>query len=155
MVFTDSMKIYLGADHRGYELKERVARFLFEKGYTFEDMGADSYHPDDDYPLFAEKVASIVAYEPESRGILFCGSGVGMDIVANKFDNVRCGLGINKLQVEAVRSDDDINILSLASDFTNEEEALLMVEAFLNTPFSGKENHKRRIEEIKKIEANN
>ncbi len=149
------MKIYLGADHRGYKLKEKVARFLFEKGYSFEDMGADSYNPDDDYPLFAEKVASMVAYEPKNRGILFCGSGVGMDIVANKFDNIRCGLGINKDQVESARRDDDVNILSLACDFVDEKEALSMVEAFLETPFSGKEKHKRRIEEIKEIEANN
>ncbi len=111
------MKIYLGADHRGYKLKEVVARFLFEKGYTFEDMGADSYKADDDYPFFAEKVASMVGYDPQSRGILFCGSGVGMNIVANKFDNVRCGQGINKIQVQSARKDDDINILSLAADF--------------------------------------
>ena len=149
------MKIYLGADHRGYKLKEAVARFLFEKGYSFEDMGADSYKENDDYPFFAEKVASVVAYESENRGILICGSGVGMNIVANKFDNVRCGQGINRDQVKSARRDDDINILSLAADFVGEKEALEMVEAFLRTDFSGEERHKRRIEEIKKIEANN
>lgn len=149
------MKIYLGADHRGYQLKEKIARFLFEKGYSFEDMGALSFNPDDDYPVFAEKVASMVASEPENRGILICGSGVGVSIVANKFDNIRAGLGISEKQVESSRRDDDINILALAADFTNEAEALKMVLAFLETHFSGEEKHKRRLEDIIRIEANN
>ncbi|BCX14404.1 MAG: ribose 5-phosphate isomerase B [Patescibacteria group bacterium] len=149
------MKIYLGADHRGYQLKEKIARFLFEKGYSFEDMGALSFNPDDDYPVFAEKVASMVASEPENKGILICGSGVGVSIVANKFDNIRAGLGISEKQVESSRRDDDINILALAADFTNEAEALKMVLAFLETRFSGEEKHKRRLEDITRIEANN
>ena len=149
------MKIYLGADHRGYLLKEKIARFLFEKGYSFEDMGALSLNPDDDYPLYAEKVASMIASSPKDRGILVCGSGVGVLIVANKFDGVRAGLGISKEQVVAARNDDDINVLALASDFTDEKQALEMVLAFLETPFSGKAKHKKRIEDISRIEANN
>lgn len=149
------MKVYIGADHKGYLLKEKIAKHLFDRGYTFEDMGAFSLNPDDDYPLFAEKVASVVASEPESRGILVCGSGVGVSIVANKFDGIRAGLGINKDQVISARNDDDINILALSSDFTGEKEALDMVLAFLETSFSGKEKHKRRIEDISRIEANN
>lgn len=149
------MKIYLGADHRGYLLKEKIARFLFEKGYSFEDMGALSLDPDDDYPLYAEKVASMIASSTKDMGILVCGSGVGVLIVANKFDGVRAGLGINKEQVVAARNDDDINVLALASDFTDEKQALEMVSAFLETPFSGKAKHKKRIEDISRIEANN
>jgi len=149
------MKIYLGADHRGYLLKEKIARFLFEKGYSFEDMGALSLDPDDDYPLYAEKVASMIASSTKDRGILVCGSGVGVLIVANKFDGVRAGLGINKEQVVAARNDDNINVLALASDFTDEKQALEMVLAFLETPFSGKAKHKKRIEDISRIEANN
>ena len=149
------MKIYLGADHRGYLLKEKIARFLFEKGYSFEDMGALSLNSDDNYPLYAEKVASMIASSPKDRGILVCGSGVGVLIVANKFDGVRAGLGINKEQVVAARNDDDINVLALASDFTDEKQALEMVLAFLETPFSGKAKHKKRIEDISRIEANN
>jgi ribose 5-phosphate isomerase B len=149
------MKIYLGADHRGYLLKEKIARFLFEKGYSFEDMGALSLNADDNYPLYAEKVASMIASSPKDRGILVCGSGVGVLIVANKFDGVRAGLGINKEQVVAARNDDDINVLALASDFTDEKQALEMVLAFLETPFSGKAKHKKRIEDISRIEANN
>ncbi len=149
------MKIYLGADHRGYLLKEKIARFLFEKGYSFEDMGALSLNPDDDYPLYAEKVASMIASSTKDRGILVCGSGVGVLVVANKFDGVRAGLGINKEQVVAARNDDDINVLALASDFTDEKQALEMVLAFLETPFSGKAKHKKRIEDISRIEANN
>jgi ribose 5-phosphate isomerase B len=97
----------------------------------------------------------MVGSDPKSFGILICGSGVGMNIVANKFDNVRCAQGIEKKQVEAARNDDDINILSLAADFVSENEALEMVDAFLKTKFSGKERHKRRIDEIAEIEANN
>ncbi len=87
------MKIYLGADHRGYQLKEKIAKWLFEWKYDFSDMGAEHLDPEDDYPVYAEKVASIVANEEESRGILLCGSGVGVDVAANKFDGVRASIG--------------------------------------------------------------
>ena len=150
------LKIYLGSDHRGYHLKEKIARWLFEWGYEFSDMGADHLDPEDDYTTYAERVASMVGSSSSStRGILLCGSGVGVDVVANKFDGVRASIGKSVEQVKAGREDDDMNILVLAADYTKEEEAEEVVKVFLETNFSGKNRFKKRLSDIKKIEANN
>ncbi len=149
------MKIFLGADHRGYELKEKIAKWLFEMEHAYQDVGADHLDPADDYTKYAEQVASLVAENEGSRGILVCGSGVGVEIVANKFDGIRAGIGKDVFQVEAGRNDDDMNVLVIASDYTEEKEAKAMLIAFLETKFSGKARHERRLEEIEKIEANN
>ena len=148
-------KIFLGADHRGYEMKEHIARWLFELNYEFEDLGALSLDPTDDYIKYATEVASLVAKRPGSKGVLLCGSGVGVDVVANKFDGIRASLGKSVLQVKAGRSDDDMNILVIAADYTTEKETKGMLIAFLETKFDGKERHERRLEDITKIEANN
>ena len=149
------MKIYLGSDHRGYELKEKIFQWLVDKEYEVEDFGAYEYKKDDDYTIFAEKVASVVGNNEDTKGILFCGSGVGVEITANKFDGVRASIGKSSDQVRAGRNDDDMNILVIASDFTTEIETKTMIETFLNTSFSGKERYERRLEEIKRIEENN
>jgi len=158
------MKIYLGSDHRGFQLKEKIAKWLFERKYEFEDMGADHLDPDDDYTVYAEKVASLVGshYAEASRdknehvfGILLCGSGVGVDVVANKFDGVRASIGKSFAQVKAGRNDDDMNVLVIAADFTKEIEAKEMVKAFLETKFSGKSRFEKRLEDISRIEQNN
>lgn len=150
------MKIFIGADHRGYELKEKIAKWLFDWGYVFEDLGAEFMDPKDDYTVFAERVASMVAKNREmGRGILLCGSGVGVDIVANKFDGVRASVGKSVEQIKAGRNDDDMNILVIAADYTKQEEVKEMVKVFLETNFSAKERYKKRLEEIKKVEANN
>jgi ribose 5-phosphate isomerase B len=152
------MKIYIGSDHRGYKLKEKLARWLFEEKYEFEDVGADHLDPKDDYTEFAEKVASMVkstSLSSIARGILLCGSGVGVDVVANKFDGVRASVGKSGEQVKAGRSDDDMNVLVIAADYTEEEEAKKMAKAFLETKFSGKARYKRRLGEIRKLEENN
>ena len=149
------MKIYLGADHRGYELKEKIAKWLFEMEYPYQDLGASHMDPKDDFTKYAEQVASLVAITENSRGVLLCGSGVGVDIVANKFDGIRASIGKDVFQVEAGRNDDDMNILVIAADFTEEKEAKAMLIAFLETKFSGKAKYERRLQEIKEIEANN
>ncbi|MBI4157910.1 RpiB/LacA/LacB family sugar-phosphate isomerase [Candidatus Woesebacteria bacterium] len=147
--------IYLGADHRGYELKEKVAKWLFEWGYEFLDLGAPSLDPSDDYVKYASEVASLVGKEDGSMGILLCGSGVGADVAANKLDGVRASIGKSVEQVAAGRNDDDMNALVLAADYTKENEAKEMVKAFLETKFDQKGRHKRRIEDIKRLEENN
>lgn len=147
--------VYIGADHRGFELKEKIATWLFEMGKHYQDLGADVYNPDDDYPKYAEEVSSLVAKTEGAKGILLCGSGVGVEVVANKFDGIRAAIGKNVLQVTAGRRDDDMNVLVIASDFTTEKEAKAMLIAFIETKFSGAARHERRLEEIKKIEANN
>jgi ribose 5-phosphate isomerase B len=146
------VKIYLGADHRGFELKEKIKTWLSE--YEVEDMGAYELDPKDDYTIFAEKVASMVA-DNNGMGILLCGSGVGINVAANKFDRARASIGMSPEQVAAGRRDDDMNILVLAADYLNEKSSIEMVNTFLKTKFSGEERHKRRIKDIERIEANN
>ena len=144
--------IYIGADHRGFELKEKLKEFFDELIFEYEDVGAFSNDPQDDFPEFAAKVAKSIV-DLDDRGIIICGTGVGVDEVANKFPGVRCGLAINKEQIRAARHDDDINVLALAADYMSEEDTKKVVKIFLDTDFSGKERHKRRIHEIEEIES--
>ncbi len=147
------MKVYIGSDHRGFALKENLKQWLVENNFEHEDVGAHELDPSDDYPVYAGKVAEKVASEPENaRGIVICGSGVGVDIVANKFNGVRAGLGMNVQQVSSARRDDDINVLALASDEINEQTAKEMIKTFLETKFDQAERRTRRLEEIKDIE---
>jgi ribose 5-phosphate isomerase B len=149
------MNIYIGSDHRGFKLKEKLAQWLFKWKYKFSDMGADFLDPKDDYTLYAEKVALMVRDNRGSKGILLCGSGVGVDVVANKFDGIRASVGKSPSQVRAGREDDDMNVLVLAADHTKEIEAKEMVKVFLETKFDRKSRHKRRLREIERIEQNN
>ena len=141
--------IYLGADHRGFKLKEFLKSYLVQVGHRVLDMGNYHYDKDDDYPDFAVPVARKVNEDPENaRGILLCGSGVGIDVAANRFKNVRSVLASSAEQARSSRNDVDTNILCLGADFLNEEEARKIVEVWLATPFSGEERHKRRIAKI-------
>src|SRR3989344_295012 len=147
------MLIYIGADHRGFKLKEALKNYLKESGYQeVTDAGNHQYDKNDDYPDFGVKVAEKVSLDPEnSRGILICGSGVGMDIVANRFANVRSVLASNPEQAEDSRIDDNTNILSLAADFLTESEAKKILTIWLQTDFSEEERFRRRLEKIDKI----
>lgn len=149
------MKVYLGADHRGFELKEKVRSWLEKWDYPHEDMGAYHLDENDDYTLYAEKVATIVSHTKDTRGILMCGSGVGADVAANKFDGVRASIGKEPRQVEAGRNDDDMNVLVLAADYTDDEDAKEMIKVFLETEFGELVRYTRRLEEIERIEENN
>jgi len=145
--------IYIGSDHRGYNLKEKLKIYLTELGFVFDDLGAKELIPDDDYPDYALAVAQKVAEDPENnRGILICGSGIGVDIVANKIKGIRSALCFDVKQAQASRNDDNANILSLSANFISESLAKEIVKIWLETPFSGEENHARRIDKIKKIE---
>ena len=143
--------IYIGADHKGFELKEKLKEFFDELGFDYEDLGAETHDPSDDFPQFASKVAKSIL-DQEDRGIVICGSGVGVDEVANKVSGVRCGLAINKEQIRAARHDDDINVLALAADFTTEEDAKEIVKIFLDTEFSSEDRYKRRVHQIEDLE---
>lgn len=149
------MKIFLGADHRGFAVKEQLKDSLHQRGYTVIDCGNEAHDPDDDYPIFAHAVADNVAKQPNSRGIVLCGSGVGVTIVANKIDHVRCALGFEAQQVVNARQDDDINVLAIATDFTAHEHVEKLVEAFLKTRFGHSERAIRRIQQIDDIEQTN
>jgi len=143
--------IYIGADHRGYNLKEALKEYMDELGIEYLDLGAFELDPNDDYPQYAKLVAEHI-HDLDDRGIVICGSGVGVDEVANKVPGIRSGLAMNKDQIKAARHDDDINVLALAADFTSEEDAKAILKTFLGTDFGSEEKYKRRIEQIEEIE---
>ncbi len=147
------MVIYIGADHRGFKLKESILDFLKNKGYEVVDMGNSRYDENDDYVDFAKEVTKKISMSPEdNRGILVCGSGVGMDVVANKFRAVRSVLAISPDHVYEARHDDNVNVLSIAANFTNESDAQKIVGTFLEAPFEKEERYQRRIDKITQIE---
>lgn len=144
--------IYIGADHRGYALKEKIKSWLLEWGYEFEDEGAHSLNPDDDFPDFAEPVARKVIANPGSKGILLCGSDVGVTIAANKIKGIRAGGATIPDQVKAAVYDDDINVLTMGADYMGEKQAQEIVKIFLETQFSKGERFIRRINKITNLE---
>lgn len=146
------MVIYFGADHRGFSIKEVLREFARDKGYEIVDFGAVEQVEGDDYVDYAAKVATKISLDPTQRGILICGSGAGMDIVANKFRRVRAVTGLSADQVFDARHDDDVNVLCIASNFTNEFEAKRMLDVFISTPFSTEERYVRRLDKLNEIE---
>lgn len=145
--------IYLATDHAGFELKEKVKEFLKAEGYEVEDCGAFELDPNDDYPDFISKAAEAISKDPQSKAIIFGGSGQGEAIVANKFPNVRAVVFYgNADMISLTREHNDANILSLGARFLTEDEAIEAVKLWLETPFTEEERHTRRIEKIKQIE---
>jgi len=148
------MKIYIGSDHAGFELKEKLIPFLRELGHEVEDKGAYSLNLQDDYPDFVIPVAQAIANDPEhSRGIVLGGSGQGEAICANRFKGVRAFEYYTPSRgevsiVEDSRSHNNSNIISLGARFISEEEARAAVKLWLETPFSGDERHVRRITKL-------
>nr|AQS32388.1 hypothetical protein [uncultured archaeon] len=147
-------KIILGSDHAGFKLKEAIKKFLIKEGYEVDDLGASSYNHDDDYPEFIFKAAKKVAQNPNSKGIIFGGSGQGEAIVANKVKGIRAALyyGGNLDIVKLSRIHNDVNMLSLGARFLAEKQAIEAVRLWLNTGFSNEERHKRRVKQISQIE---
>ena len=148
------MKIYLGSDHAGFELKEKIKKWFTLNDaeglgkYEVVDFGALTLNPKDDYPDFIRLVAEAVANDPEqSRGIILGGSGQGEAMVANRISGVRAAVyyGCSTSIVELSRQHNDANILSLGARFINEEEAFKAIKLWLDAPFSGDERHVRRI----------
>lgn len=146
--------IYIGADHRGFELKERLKKHLEDEGFELIDLGNDHLDEGDDYVIYAERVAKAVA-ENNGRGIVLCGSGAGVDIVANKIDGIRCALVFDKPRAIQAREHEDANMISLPADILDEEEGFEILKAFLTTDFSGEERHERRLKELEEVEREN
>jgi ribose 5-phosphate isomerase B len=146
------MKIAIGADHAGFDLKEVLVRHLKAEGHQVEDMGAYNAQASD-YPLFGEKVAKAVASKQADRGILICGNGIGMSIVANKVPGVRAALVFTEKMAEQTREHNDSNVLSLAGRDLPQDTNLKLADIWLKTPFSNVDRHIRRVEEIKKMET--
>lgn len=144
--------IFVGADHRGMALKAAVNSWLNNRGFEFEDVGSYEYNPDDDYVDYAIDVGQRVAKSEIHRGVVICGSGVGMDIAANKVEKVRSVLGFLLEQVTSARKDDNVNVLSLPADYIDGRLAVLLVERFLTTAFDMTERYERRIEKMARYE---
>ena len=148
--------IYIGADHRGWRLKEEINKWLEANHYEFRDLGAKKYDKEDDYPDVTIKVCEIVAVRQlaeSAKGILVCGSGAGASVAANKVKGIRAGLCTSEKQAKAARNDDDINVLCLSADSVSVEDNLKIVSVFLATMFSSEERYIRRINKIKTYEA--
>jgi ribose 5-phosphate isomerase B len=149
------MVIYLGADHRGFALKEKLKTVLTEQGYEVVDCGNTVHDPADDYIDYAQAVAERVSKQAnDSRGVVVCGSGVGVDVTTNKFDGVRSVLAMANDQVYAARHDDNVNVLSLAAEFIKEEQAKEFLKVFLDTPFGTEERYAERLKKLDGIEHN-
>lgn len=143
------MTIFIGADHRGFNLKNQIIEYLHEKDIRIEDLGAYEYKNDDDYPDFAKKVAQAVLQNPENHlGIVICGSGVGVAIASNRFKGIRCALGFDEKQISHARENDHINILALASDYLDFEKAKIIVDSFLASIPKNEEKYLRRINKL-------
>ncbi len=144
------MKIAIASDHAGFEMKEKVKSFLKELKHEFKDFGTQDKKPVD-YPDFALKVANAVSKNECERGMLFCGTGLGMSIVANKIPGVRAVLCYDVKTAKLSREHNDANVLTLGARMIEFEKAKKIINVWLETDFLG-ENYSKRIEKIKEIE---
>lgn len=139
--------IAIGCDHGGFELKQEIMKHLEEKQIAFQDYG--TYEAASvDYPVYARKVAQAVVDGECEKGILICGTGIGISIAANKVKGIRCALCTDCFMAEATRQHNDANVLALGGRVVGAGLALKIVDTFLETPFSGDERHMRRIRAI-------
>lgn len=147
------MKVYLGSDHNGYFIRNGLVQYLTAAGYEVEDLGNRDNDKNDDFTDYASDVAGAMldSGDPQARGILLCGSGQGMCIAANRFKGIRACLGYDADAVKAGRNDSDCNVLCLAANKLEQEQANLLVETFLNTPFAEAERFVRRIAAVDKL----
>lgn len=139
--------IAIGCDHGGYELKLEILKYLEKKGLEYKDFGCDGLESVD-YPIFARKVGQAILDGECEKGILICGTGIGISIAANKMKGIRCALCSDCFSAEATRLHNDTNIVALGGRVVGPELAIKIVDIFLHTPFSGDERHARRISMI-------
>ena len=139
------MRVYLGSDHAGYDLKRHLAEWLTAQGHTVSDCGPPAYDAEDDYPPYVMLAASRTAGDPGSLGVVIGGSGNGEAIAANKLPGVRAALAWSEETARLGREHNDANVISLGARTSTADEATRFVEIFLATPFSGQERHARRI----------
>jgi ribose 5-phosphate isomerase B len=148
------MKISIGADHAGYDLKQELVVHIKSLGHEVHDVGAfDSTKPDD-YPDFATLVAEDIRAGKAARGLLVCGSGVGVSVAANKFKGIRAGLCHDHYSAHQGVEHDDMNVLVMGARIIGSETARDLAEAFLSATFSNEERHLRRLQKVKGIEQN-
>lgn len=146
------MKVAIGGDHAGFELKQALVPFIEELGHKVHDVGNTKFDPADDYPDFARLVAVAVARGAVERGIVVCGSGVGASVVVNKIPGIRGAMCHDTFSARQGVEDDDANVLSLGGRIIGISLAREVVAAFLAAKYSGLERHERRLEKLKQIE---
>ena len=144
------MRIALGADHAGVHLKADIKKFLDERGVPYTDFGTNTTDSVD-YPDFAETVARAVADGSHDRGLLFCGSGIGMAMAANKVPGVRAASVVDEVSTRLSREHNDANVLALGERLTPADTARQLVTTFLDTPFGGG-RHQRRVDKISALD---
>ncbi|MFI7429861.1 ribose-5-phosphate isomerase [Micromonospora sp. NPDC049836] len=146
------MRVYLGSDHAGFELKVHLANHLATQGYEVVDVGPHAFDPDDDYPAFCLHTGQRVVDDPASLGVVIGGSGNGEQIAANKIAGVRAALAWNVDTAQLAREHNDANVIAVGARQHTLDEATALVEAFLTTPFSGNPRHARRITQVAEYE---
>lgn len=139
------MRVYLGSDHAGFELKARIIEWLTSAGHEAVDCGPASYVPDDDYPVYVMRAAQGVAGDPGSLGVVIGGSGNGEQIAANKVQGIRAALAWTDETAQLARQHNDANVLSLGARMYDTDAAVEFVKVFVGTPFSGEVRHARRL----------
>ncbi|MEK9147696.1 MAG: RpiB/LacA/LacB family sugar-phosphate isomerase [Patescibacteria group bacterium] len=142
--------IYLGSDHRGFKLKEELEAYLKSHDITYKDLCACEYDKEDSYVEFAKNVAKAVLQDKGSKGIVVCGSGIGVSIVANRFKGIRAGLFFNKEQTKEAVEHDHVNVAALPADYLTKEQAIKIIKAFLETEPINEEKYIKRIQDIDK-----
>lgn len=148
------MRVFIASDHAGFTKKRELTQELAGE-FDVTDLGPENLNPQDDYPIFAERVARAVVDEPGAMGLLICDSGQGMEIAANKVDGVRAAVAWNKHIAYETRRDNDSNVLSLPAAELSIDEMTDIARTWLGTAFSGSERHQRRLDEIEQIEDEN
>lgn len=154
--YTYDMKIYLGSDHAGFDLKEQVFAYLAKRGLDVEDVGDKTLDPDDDFPQFAQRAALKVIgdEDPDPRAILICGGGQGMAMAANRFHGIRASVIWDAEEARMTRNDNDCNVLCLpARVLLREDETIWqdILDTWLHTPFASAVRYKRRNAELDEI----
>jgi ribose 5-phosphate isomerase B len=147
-----AMRVYLGSDHAGFELKQKIIEHLTQAGHEPVDCGAFTYDAEDDYPAFCIAAALKTVADPGSLGIVIGGSGNGEQIAANKVPGIRCALGWNTETATLARQHNDAQVVGIGARMNTEAEALAIVDAFVSTPFSKAERHQRRIDILAEYE---
>lgn len=145
------MKIYVGSDHNGFDLKQRLISYLESRGYKVHDCGDETLDPSDDFTIFASRVVSDMkaSKEKEPKGILICGSGQGMAIAANRHKGIRAGLGWSVEAARSTRNDENSNVLALPAEvLLKDSQWQSVVDTWLKTPFAGSARYIRRIEQL-------
>lgn len=147
------MKIYIGADHNGFQQKTKVADYLRRAGHTVVDEGGQSLDPDDDFPVFASRVVHALLQDTESdpRGVLVCGSGQGMIMAANRYKGIRAGLGWSTEAARSIRNDEDSNVISMPSKVFETDDWKMILDTWLKTPFAAATRYVRRIKELDEL----